>query len=37
MDEFSRLLDLAKKNYVQWGGTLEEDRLRMREERDSQR
>ncbi|XP_005108190.1 ankyrin repeat domain-containing protein 42 isoform X2 [Aplysia californica] len=34
MDELERLLDVAKKNYVQLGGSLEEDRRRLREMRD---
>lgn len=34
MDELDRLLEVAKRNYVQLGGSLEEDRRRLREMRD---
>ncbi|XP_059144476.1 ankyrin repeat domain-containing protein 42-like [Physella acuta] len=34
VDELERLLDIAKKNYVQLGGSLEEDRRRLKEMRD---
>ncbi|CAL1542991.1 unnamed protein product [Lymnaea stagnalis] len=34
VDELEHLLDIAKKNYVQLGGSLEEDRKRLREIRD---
>ncbi|KAK3801224.1 hypothetical protein RRG08_010447 [Elysia crispata] len=34
MDELERLLEVAKRNYVQLGGSLEEDRRRLREMRD---
>ena len=34
MDELERLLEVAKRNFVQLGGSLEEDRRRLREMRD---
>lgn len=34
VDELERLLEIAKKNFVQLGGTLSEDRRRLREMRD---
>ena len=37
MEDLDRRLNLAKKNFVQWGGKLEEDRRRLKEDRDSQR
>ena len=37
MEDLERKMNLAKKNFVQWGGKLEEDRRRLKENRDSQR
>ena len=37
LDELERLLEVAKKNYVQLGGKLAEDRRRLKEDRDSRR
>ena len=37
LDELERLLDIAKKNYVQLGGKLAEDRRKLKEDRDSKR
>ncbi|KAI0218249.1 hypothetical protein LSAT2_030036 [Lamellibrachia satsuma] len=37
MEDLERRMNLAKKNFVQWGGKLEEDRRRLKENRDSQR
>lgn len=34
MDELERLLEVAKRNYVQFGGRLTEERRRLREDRD---
>ncbi|KAI8770636.1 ankyrin repeat domain-containing protein 42 isoform X1 [Biomphalaria glabrata] len=34
VEEYERLLEVAKKNYIQLGGSLEEDRKRLREIRD---
>lgn len=34
VEELERLLEIAKKNFVQLGGTLSEDRRRIREMRD---
>ena len=37
MDELERLLEIAKKNYVQFGGRLGEDRRKLKEDRDNKR
>ena len=37
MDELKRLLDVAKMNYQQLGGKLEEDKLKQEEEKESAR
>ena len=37
LNELERLLEVAKKNYVQLGGQLTEERKRMKEDMDSKR
>ena len=37
LDELERLLEVAKKNYVQLGGQLSEERKRLKEDMDSKR
>jgi ankyrin repeat domain-containing protein 42 len=37
IEDLDKLLEVAKKNYVQLGGQLTEDRRRLREERENER
>lgn len=37
MDELKRLLDVAKMNYQQLGGELQEDKIKQEEEKESAR
>lgn len=37
MEELERLLEIAKKNFLQLGGRLSEDRQRLKQDRDSRR